>query len=105
VDASATAERLVRDHFPTECLLPDGSPVKEARVFVTSERVIVWTRGEGFRPRVAYSAPLTTQVERDRGSLRTTLVVETEDGRLYVNKARGCGCGSVLKALGPPVAW
>lgn len=99
-------ERLLRDCFPCEVLL-DGRVVKDCRVFVTSERLLVWHE-VAHRPVVLLNEPRasTTQVERDRGTLRDSLAVQVADGRIvFVNQGRGCGCHSVLKALGPPVPW
>ena len=96
---------LARDLHPVEAYVPhiNGAPFP-ARVFVTTHRVQVWA-DQGGTPAVVYEANLTEPVERNRGTLTGQLHVRTPDGDVYVSRGTGCGCGSVLKALSPPVGW
>jgi hypothetical protein len=75
------------------------------RVFVTSHRVIAF-RSEGHIERVL-DVELTTpfSVEAARGTLQGALDVQTPEGVLWINRGGGCGCGSPLQALEPPVDW
>lgn len=107
----ATAvETLCRDIFPAEVATPNGTVRKNVRVFVTSERMIVWAAPFG-TPEVVFDMPLTEpgSLEPSRMlSRQDTLTVDTMSGRYHVNRGRGCGCtgpSRVLKALGAPVEW
>jgi hypothetical protein len=98
-------EVLARDVFPAEVLMPDGR-VLIGRAFITSHRLVVWREhprgvldGED-----AYLAE-PGSVARDRGSLVGRLQIELDSGTAVVNRGRGCGCGSPLKALSAPVPW
>lgn len=102
-------ETLRRDAFPAEALLPDGTHLREARVLATSHRVIVLSL-EGTRQDrtiVVREFPTSDPAERDRGALAYSdrLRLATEEGSLYVSRARGCGCGSPLKRLKTPIGW
>jgi hypothetical protein len=99
-------ERLRRDVFPAELLLPDGGVVTEARVFVTTHRLFAWTYAHA-KVQVAADIELAEHdsVPGNRGTLQGSLAVETTQGTVYVNKGRGCGCHSPLRALAPPVGW
>jgi hypothetical protein len=99
-------EMLARDHFPVEIYAPHVSPVPHlGRVFITTERVIVWTRDADGRVSKLLEEPVLEPVERDRGTLRGQVSVQTAGGPIYVTRASGCGCGNPLKALAPPVCW
>jgi hypothetical protein len=75
------------------------------RVFVTSARVVAWHENRG-RLAIVLDEPHTSTVQPDRGTLRTTLDLQVADGVVWVNRgSRGCGCGSPLKAISPPVGW
>lgn len=105
----ALAELLRRDIHPAEVLLPDGELLREARVFVTSERLLVWQKREGQVRQVLaldlVMAPPPSRASLNGGSLELGCWVDGEEQPVYVNPGRGCGCGSPLKALAPPVGW
>jgi|ERR1039458_690119 hypothetical protein len=99
-------ELLRRDLFPAELLLADGRVLRECRVFVTTSRLLAWQVNQS---RVDVACDLDLAVAGSVGLKRDTtslpLVVDTEAGTVYVNRGRGCGCHSPLKALGAPVPW
>lgn len=99
--------RLHRDVFPSEVALPDGTVVRDARVFVTDSKLLAYQVNAGRIERVLdldLEQPCT--VPRDRGTLRGCLEARLADGSTaWINQGRGCGCGSSLKTLAPPVGW
>ena len=102
------AERLVRDVHPAEVLMADGELLRGVRAFVTSRRLLIFTaRPDGSieRPRrLAVEQPCS--VPASRGTLVGSLECRLADGStVWINRGRGCGCGSPLKALAPPVPW
>ena len=101
------AERLVRDVHPAEISLPDGRVLKDVRVFITSHRMTAYHTADGRIERaleVELERPCT--VPANRGTLQGSLEVRLADGSTaWVNRGRGCGCHSPLKALGAPVSW
>ena len=107
VPVDLTSEVLVRDVFPGEVLTPDGHVIAQCRVFVTSHRLLA------FKANAAKQIELVTElilsepksVQANRGSLQGRLEIVTPEGTAWVNRGRGCGCGSPLKALGSPVPW
>ena len=46
-------------------------------------------------------------IEANRGTLPNAarLEIRTDEGTAWVNRGRGCGCGSPLRALASPIAW
>lgn len=102
---TATGERLCRDSFPVEVYAPDvrDAPFR-ARVFITDSRVFVWADPAG-TPELVIEAGHSTSVDRNRGSFYGQVTLDTDVGKVHVTKAGGCGCGSTLKALSPPVGW
>ena len=107
------SERLVRDGNLVEVYAPavaaDG-PFR-ARAFVTTSRIVVWREGPDRVPVLvvdsAHGRPEPEMLAaRDRGSFKGQLRFETADaGTVHLTGARGCACGSPLKALSPPVPW
>ena len=99
-------ELLRRDIFPAELAMPDGSVVTEARAFITTHRLFAWAIKQGTIIVVAdVELAEPESIEGNRGTLSGSLQVETTEGTVYVNKGRGCGCHSPLKALSAPVGW
>lgn len=101
-------EVLRREVHPAEVLMPDGSMVRDCKVFITSHRMLVYERGEGRSIRLTHDLELSDpfSVPANKGTLDGgQLECATPDGTAWVNKARGCGCGSPLKALSSPVPW
>jgi hypothetical protein len=100
-------EVMARDVFPAEVLLPDGKFVRHCRVCVTSHRVIVYTLN-GRKIELLHQLDLveTKSVTPDRASLSMNgrIEAETTQGKLHINRAKGCSCGP-LAALGSPVPW
>jgi hypothetical protein len=100
-------DRLHRDVFPSEVAMPDGTVIRDARVFVTNSRLLAYQVNAGRIVRVLdveLEQPVT--VPRDRGTLRGCLEARLADGSTaWINQGRGCGCGSPLKALASPVGW
>ena len=80
--------------------------VTEARVFVTSHRLLAWAKGpERIGIVVDVELAQAESIEANRGTLSGSLQIETTDGTVYINKGRGCGCHSPLKALPAPCPW
>jgi hypothetical protein len=104
--AAVEVELLRRDIHPAEVSI-DGEVLTSARVFVTDRRLLAFRVGEG-----GIEVALDLELERpcsvpaSRGSLQGCLEAHLSDGRVaWINRGHGCGCGSPLKALGPPVPW
>ena len=102
-------EVMVRDVFPAEVLLADVSLMTKVRVFITSHRIIVWRTDPSRRRGIALEAklaePFSIPANRSNLKLSERIEVPTMLQGIIVNRGRGCGCESPLKALGPPVAW
>lgn len=102
-----TGEKLRRDVHPAEVALPDGTVLQGLRVFVTSHRVVGFAAGAGGRVERVLDMELVEpfSVPASRGSLSGSLECVTPEGTSWINRGRGCGCGSPLNALAPPVDW
>jgi hypothetical protein len=87
--------------------MPDGSMVRDARVFVTSLRLLAYVARDYRVERVVdVQLSVPGAVPACRGSLGNgRLECPVLAGTVWVNRARGCGCGSPLKGLAPPVGW
>ena len=99
---------MARDIYPARVVMVDGRAERACRVFVTSQRVVVYRLSAGRIVRLAeHELAEGSSVAPDRSSLMVgrSLEVETSDGVLVVEREAGCGCGSPLKALGPPIEW
>jgi len=104
-----------RDVHPAEVSLPDGSIVTGARVFVTSHRLLAWKVTQERRGtelgkieqvvNLRIEDPFSVVASRNTLLSTQTIEVETTEGTAYVNRGRGCGCHSPLKALAAPVPW
>lgn len=100
-------ELMRRDVHPAEVLMPDGSLHLQARVFVTSQRLIAYTRDregrivKALELALAGDPPVASRASLNGGNLE----LATTAGAVIVNQGAGCGCGSPLKALGTPVSW
>lgn len=88
--------------------MPDGSLIRAARVFVTNRRVIVHTA----KPTRAISTTELAITDASvivpgKGTLGPSESIElcTSDGTAWLTKDAGCGCGSVLRALSPPMGY
>lgn len=105
----AAGETLHRDVYPAEVLLPDGSILVGVHVFVTSHRLLAYSEASGRRVGLEYGADLAEvgSVPADMSTMRAGQL-ECKlgvGGTAWVNLGRGCGCGSPLKAMKPPVGW
>lgn len=102
-------ELLRRDVHPAEVLLPSGTLIRDLRVFVTSRRLLAFGTEPGGRIVVALELELEQPctVPANRGTLgQGRLEARLADGSTaWINSGHGCGCGSPLKALAPPVSW
>lgn len=103
------AERLCRDLHPVEVSI-GAKIVKGARVFITTDRVIVYREvGEHTglkRPSIAFSAEVTGESPQpSRSGLTGPMSIDTSEGTVLLNRAAGCGCNSILKTLSSPVTW
>ena len=99
-------ERLVRDVYPAEVLLPDGKFIKGIRVFITTHRIYGYdAQGQTVVEVINFPLSDIDQIPRSRSTLIGNLQLSTEVGNFYVNKGQGCGCGSILKALPSPINW
>jgi hypothetical protein len=99
-------ELLRRDIFPAELSI-DGRVLTDCRVFVTTTRLLAWQVSPGGKIEVVADHDLAAagSVEMKRDTTHLPLRVETSGGVAFINKGRGCGCHSPLKALGAPVPW
>jgi hypothetical protein len=104
-------ERLCRDVFPAEVLLPGGRLIQGCRVFVTSSRVLVYQASER-QIELAAEFELTDPINASRSTLQGgRLELHGPDGTSWVNQGRGCGCHSPLRDVWPmdsegaPIAW
>lgn len=101
-------EVLVRDIHPAEVLLPDQTLLRDVRVFITSTRLVAYrAAGDGSIERVALlELAQPCSVPASRATLQGSLEARLADGQtVWVNRGRGCGCRSPLKALAAPVPW
>lgn len=101
------SEVMRRDVYPAELLLPDGDLLTGVRVFVTNRRILAYKRVEN-RIVLVREVELADDIPGDRGTLMAghRLELTLFDGtKAFVNRGKGCGCGSPLKALAPPVGW
>lgn len=96
-------EVLRQDVFPAEVLLPDGTVLSGVRVFATSHRLVVY--GENpVGPVLVEELETPWSIEAHMGTLFGQLQCDlASGGTAWVNRGRGCGCGSVLKALAAPL--
>ena len=106
---AASHELLRRDCHPAEVLMPDGTLLAGVRVFVTTSRLIAFRAlSDGSIERALdeeLEQPCT--VPANRGTLGNgRLEARLADGTTaWINRGSGCGCGSPLRALVPPVPW
>lgn len=102
-------EKLLRDVGNAEVYAPhaDPSPVRRARAFITTERIIVYGMASDRSIYLLLDEAITGQrPAAERGTLQGQLTVETELGLVHVTRGGGCGCGSGgLKALSAPATW
>ncbi len=101
-------EVMCRDVHPAEILLPDGRILHDVRVFVTSHRLGAFAVTPGRVIERVVDAELAEpfSVPASRNTLRAgALECRLADGTAWVNRGRGCGCHSPLKALSGPVPW
>ncbi len=107
MNTTATVELLRRDIHPAEISI-DGTAYTALRVFVTDRRLLAF--GTDARNQIVQLLDLQLEqpcsVPASRGSLVGCLEARLADGRTaWINRGHGCGCGSPLKALGPPAPW
>ena len=107
VTLALETEVLARDIHPAEILLPDGSILRQCRAFVTSHRLLAFAMTPDRRIELVAELTLTEpkSVPASRNTLQGRLEIVTPEGTAWVNRGRGCGCGSALSALGTPVPW
>jgi hypothetical protein len=99
-------ERLSRDVHPVDVVGDQlDSVYVNARVLVTSSRLLIFTATDG-RIAEPVELALTEPIAASRGTLNGgRLELQTEVGTVWVNPGRGCGCGSPLKAMARPLDW
>lgn len=100
-------EVLHRDVYPAEVLTPEGEIVR-GRCFITNRRVVVF--GEAGRNAIEqiYETDLEPgHIEPNQNTLITGRIEVPlpGDGRVWVNRGSGCGCGSILKIMSVPFGW
>lgn len=100
-------EVLRRDVHPADVLMPDGQMLTGLRVFVTSHRLLGYRASPAIEK--VLDLPLVNPfcVPAQHGTLSHSerLEMQVDGGHAWVNRGTGCGCGSPLKALAPPVTW
>lgn len=101
-------EELHRDYWPAEVTwenADDASTVyRQARVFVTSRRVVLVALAHG-RPSIEVEADLIPEartVWHRNGVQGGRSSIVTSAGTFHVTAAHGCGCGSPLRAIPLP---
>lgn len=102
------SEVLCRDVHPADLALPDGSMLRNVRVFITTDRVIAYQATPDRKVKKVLEEALTVRaaVSASRGTLQGgRLECPVLGGSIFVNRAQGCGCSSPLKALAVPVGW
>lgn len=98
--------RLLRDHHPVDLTMQGEVIARAARIFVTTDRVLVWQMDEQRNPVLTHQLGLAQDhgIQPNRGSLTGPLELTLDNGLVvYANRALGCGCGSSLKVLDRPV--
>ncbi len=107
--ASPAVELMRRDVHPAEVALPDGRVLTGLRVFVTARRLLGYQamHGGNIVNVLCLELAQPCSVPADRSTLMAgRLECRLADGATaWVNRGRGCGCHSPLKALAPPVGW
>ena len=103
-------ERLVRDVHPADLLLPDGSLLRDVRVFVTTRRLLAYQATADRKIERAASfdvdQPVSVPASRNTLPVNGRLEVRLADGATaWVNRGHGCGCHSPLRAMSGPVSW
>lgn len=98
---------LVRDVFPAEVCEVGGRVWSRARVFVTTERLVVWSMGRDRVPVKVVDAALAEPgvIEATMEAPMGPLEIATLTRGYLVNRGRGCRCQSALLALAPPAEW
>jgi hypothetical protein len=95
-------EILARDVFPAEVACPDGSVLRDVRVFATSHRVVAYgVREEGIVPLLNIELATPGSIPASHSSLTGSgrLEARTADGTYWVNRGRGCGCSGPTRVL------
>lgn len=88
--------------------MPDGSLIRQCRVFCTSHRMLAFATTADRMIEVVAELVLAEpySVPADRSTfMGGRLEIRTADGTAWVNRGRGCGCRDPLKALSQPVPW
>jgi hypothetical protein len=96
--------------FPAEIACPDGSVIRDVRVFATTHRLVAYGVRDGITTVLDVVLEEPGSIPASRSSLTGSgrLEARTADGTFWVNRGRGCGCSGptrVLKAFGSPVSW
>lgn len=98
-------ERLRRDLFPCDVTLEGDLFARGARVFITDTEALVYTANADRTIAGPTRIELIDPPATFRGLFIGRIDLETEAGTMHLNRAKGCGCHSPLKALPEPVAW
>lgn len=99
---------LLRDYHPVDVTRDGEVLALGARVFVTTDAALVYVADDQRNTVLVHSIDLDPSgaPRADRGTLRGALDLPAADGgRVWLNRSRGCGCGSPLKVMARPVAW
>lgn len=90
---------VVRDVHPATVTLPDGTTLTKAKVYLTQQRLYVWTE-PGRVPTLTHVAAFTRDglvLPKPGASKGKAWTVPTAAGPVTVQPTGGCGCGSALK--------
>ena len=99
---------MLRDVHPAEVVLSDGRVLTGVRAFLTTQRLIVWKLNASKEcEKVIEMSVKFTDVQASRSTLGAgeRLEVFSDEATAIINRGRGCGCGSPLKALSTPIRW
>jgi hypothetical protein len=100
---------MIRDVHPAEVVFNDGRILTKCRVFLTSERIIIWRENvEKKQPEKIFDEVFRhTDARASRNTLGSNERIEVfgADFTCVINKGHGCNCGSSLKALATPISW
>jgi hypothetical protein len=100
-------EALCREVYPANVLLPDGTLLRSLAAYVTTARLVVFATDSFGMIGPVWDADLVVPIGASMNSLMAHERIEaiTDRGAVWINRDRGCGCGSPLKTMASPWSW